>query len=407
MNQPLHRLAARLPGSDRFIFMTDLHLGTPESWIAFDALIDEIKSLAPRPAFVLVGGDVVGLHGDEAERDLQRYTRAIAQLAVPVVHVMGNHDLIRSEEDSLDPQRGKELFMAYLGPLYQSFDWRSYRVITTDTIMARKSVNFYGGLRTEIDDAQLRWLEEQLVDVAPGGTVVVASHVALCDDQLEIEQAKGITWKRVCNVLRDDLEYFELAGHTHQQTTWQHHTPSHWHTTIGGGVGGGFWKPQTPCIDGTPCGYNIVIDHQGTLEVYRKTIGQRIAVASPGFHQTYQNEIPVHTLDTATGAATQSTCDVTNRSGWVSVPIGSSTEEATTAFVAPPTANELSSTLDGELRFEIFEPLDSMLTIKVNGEAVAELPSDQPIGETIVDVPASRLATDWNTITPASTSPRG
>lgn len=82
----------------RFLHLTDLHLSEPalhdtdlltDTLATLRAVLGQVTTLDPAPAFVLVSGDLTN-RGDEGSYRLLR--RLLAAIEVPVLLALGNHD---------------------------------------------------------------------------------------------------------------------------------------------------------------------------------------------------------------------------------------------------------------------------------------------------------------------------
>lgn len=78
----------KLEKSHRFIFLSDLHVGTAQSSETVEKLLAEIKNSTPD--FVVLGGDITDEYTSKEEM-IQLY-QGFASIEVPVYFVYGNHD---------------------------------------------------------------------------------------------------------------------------------------------------------------------------------------------------------------------------------------------------------------------------------------------------------------------------
>ena len=84
----------------RFIHLTDLHVGDPavrdehlysDTNATLAAILADVKKLVPAPRFVVVSGDLTN-RGDAGSYEMLKSIFAEADLAMPVLFALGNHD---------------------------------------------------------------------------------------------------------------------------------------------------------------------------------------------------------------------------------------------------------------------------------------------------------------------------
>lgn len=83
-----------------FIHLTDLHVGNPEvqddhlysdTTTTLERILADIKKLAPKPSFIVASGDLTN-RGDEDSYEQLKRLIAAADLDIPVLFALGNHD---------------------------------------------------------------------------------------------------------------------------------------------------------------------------------------------------------------------------------------------------------------------------------------------------------------------------
>ncbi len=243
-----------------FIFFTDTHL-QPELGAAagcakcFQA-INEAK-----PDFCIAGGDQVF---DVCEQDLSRarflfklYRQTEAELACPVHHTIGNHDVIginqKSPIEPGDPQYGKQLYQDNFGKLYYSFNYKGWHFVVLDSI----GIEYYKIFSSHFDGEQLRWLENDLASVGPDTPVVVVTHVPIASvlGSLSSEGGRGpvvANASAVHSLLARHTVKLVLQGHLH---VWERSQYGGTEFVIGGAVSGLWWKGRME--DGSAEGYTL------------------------------------------------------------------------------------------------------------------------------------------------------
>lgn len=130
----------------------------------FEYIVERINQLEPRPMFVLVLGDLTQDGGEDLETWLETM-EPLRRNGIAIFPVVGNHDVGNGEGGSLEKQLlWQELFDLPLnGPagyeeLVYSFEMGNIHVSVLDSYYD----NGDALVMDEIDEAQLRWLEEDL-----------------------------------------------------------------------------------------------------------------------------------------------------------------------------------------------------------------------------------------------------
>lgn len=162
--------------------VTDLHFG-PEA--GFGGKLRKLTRQAPalakdfvrhmnevvHPHFVVNLGDDIEDESVEADRDRYRAcVDLLSKVRAPLVNVAGNHDTINLSPSDLLEVWGKP----EASRLYDSFDHGEHHFVVLHTV-ERKDVD------VSIDEAQLRWLAEDL-ERASRPTIVFMHHGAADQD---------------------------------------------------------------------------------------------------------------------------------------------------------------------------------------------------------------------------------
>ena len=263
---PSSRLEAqRLPKLDPtrdfdFVFFNDTHL-EPE--------LGAVKGCAQcfnqineaQPEFCIAGGDQVF---DICEQDLTRartlfklYRQTEAELACPVYHTIGNHDVIglnqRSPIEPGDPEYGKKLYQDNFGKLYYSFDHKGWHFVVLDSI----GIEYYKIFSPHFDGEQLGWLENDLAAVGPDRQVIVVTHVPIASVLGSLSSDGGAgpivgNAYAVHSILARHKVKLVLQGHLHICETSMYRGTEY---LIGGAVSGFWWKGKME--DGSSEGYTL------------------------------------------------------------------------------------------------------------------------------------------------------
>lgn len=155
-----------------FIHVTDIHISKPGKTPLFGldmagklhAVFGEIGKLEPKPAFVVISGDLT--HDGDLED--YRYLRKLLkeeerELGVPIHVALGNHDFREPfREGYLEEAPSEESY-------YYSFIHNGLRVVMLNTQVP-------GTHEGRLDAEQLDWLEQLLAKPAPTDTIIVHHH---------------------------------------------------------------------------------------------------------------------------------------------------------------------------------------------------------------------------------------
>jgi len=172
----------RTPSSSfTFAFFTDVHL-EPELRApkGMGMAVDLINRSAAE--FAICGGDHIfdGLDAnrDRVQEQYDLYANLERQLRLPVMHVLGNHDvaglLASSGMSESEAIYGKALFeKMFRTPTYYAFQYKGAQFIVLDSIYIEGR-----NWRPHIDAAQIAWLK-RILESAPGMPTIVMSHVPL------------------------------------------------------------------------------------------------------------------------------------------------------------------------------------------------------------------------------------
>ncbi|HLJ55452.1 MAG TPA: metallophosphoesterase [Chthonomonadaceae bacterium] len=152
-----------------FVHITDTHiqpeLGATEGvHKAFEA----VRALPRKPAFGLVGGDLVMdaalVPHARADAVYDLWRQEAERLGMPLHYSIGNHDLFGLKVDGKpatdDLDYGKALWKRRVGveQTYASFDHHGWRFVTLDSVGITPDHKWEGALH----DAQIAWLDDLL-----------------------------------------------------------------------------------------------------------------------------------------------------------------------------------------------------------------------------------------------------
>lgn len=169
----------------------------------FARTLDAIRAVHPRPAAIVVTGDLADLGEPDAYRRLRAAVEPVAEeLGTTVVWVAGNHDerpAMRSGLLDLEPSQE---------PVTGVWDLGGLRLVALDTSVP-------GWHHGDLDEGQLVWLAEVLRRPAPHGTLLAMHHPPLPShlplfDILELRHQDELA-----EVIRGSDVRGILAGHLH------------------------------------------------------------------------------------------------------------------------------------------------------------------------------------------------
>lgn len=169
----------------------------------FARTLEAVRTVHPRPAAIVITGDLADLGEPDAYRRLRAAVEPIAdELNAPVVWVAGNHDerpALRAGLLDLAPTEE---------PVTGVWDLGGLRLIALDTSVP-------GWHHGDLDADQLAWLAEVLAEPAPHGTLLamhhppIPSHLPLFDI-LELRHQDELA-----EIVRGSDVRGILAGHLH------------------------------------------------------------------------------------------------------------------------------------------------------------------------------------------------
>ena len=144
-----------------FVHMSDIHINSSADPAKnAKAAIAEINAMNPKPAFVIVSGDLTEMGFAD---DYARYKAVISELQMPAYNAMGNHEVKWSDWGKAGPRR-------FLNQEpYYSFDHGGIHFVALDTTMWLEHNGF-------MDQSQLTWLKKDLDKVGKLRPVVLFYH---------------------------------------------------------------------------------------------------------------------------------------------------------------------------------------------------------------------------------------
>jgi 3',5'-cyclic-AMP phosphodiesterase len=268
------------PGSFDFIFFTDTHI-EPELDAAHGCDMCFRKIAGIKSDFAIMGGDHVydalGVDGTRANAVYDLYQKTQQTVQMPIHHVFGNHDafglVAKSGVAPSDPAYGKKMYQDRMGRTFNSFDHKGYHFVVLDSIQPTEDREW----EARVDEAQMRWLGEDLKGVGEHTPVIGAIHVPLVTAFSTYAARPGTVSKynqiTVANAT-DVLAALEghnviavLQGHTHVNEIVEHKNTKY---ITGGAVCGNWWHGPRM---GFPEGFTVVSLRTGKISTRYETYG--------------------------------------------------------------------------------------------------------------------------------------
>jgi hypothetical protein len=205
--------------------------------------------------------------GDIANDDLAIYPgikQAMARLALPWLHLPGNHDL---DFDATSDGESLLSWRAQFGPDTFAWEEREASFILLDDVIWQPGASraYVGGLRED----QFAFLEAYLADLPDSRALVLAAHIPLHGGDGGGEGFRRADRERLFALLARFDRVLLLTSHAHAQRHYFHGPADGWHGSaplheyVVGAACGGFWSglpdaegiPDARMKDGTPNGY--------------------------------------------------------------------------------------------------------------------------------------------------------
>jgi len=213
-----------------FVHLTDMHiqpeLGATEGvHKAFQA----VKALPHKPAFGLVGGDLVmdAAFVPRSRADLVYFLwrKEAETLGLPLHYSIGNHDLyalsVNGKPALDDPDYGKALWRKRIGvdQSYGSFDYQGWRFVMLDTVGITPQYSWEGS----ISDTQMQWLDQLLRDTPRTTPMVFVTHFPIFS--AITQYTEGTTAKPSAgSLVKNGKQFREMVEKHNVKAVFQGHT---------------------------------------------------------------------------------------------------------------------------------------------------------------------------------------
>ena len=166
--------------SDTHVIRPGARVGDVDTCQTLRRVVEAVNRVEPRPAFVIIGGDLASpdldpevkrgvrdVTASDYERAYAVFRELVAGLAVPVHMLMGNHDrripfrrVVLGEREPRDE------------PLNHVVDADGYRLCVLDSLETGKNPGRLG-------DGQLAWLRDRLLEARDRHALVAVHHHAV------------------------------------------------------------------------------------------------------------------------------------------------------------------------------------------------------------------------------------
>lgn len=255
-----------------FVVEADVQAGLEEHWQLYAPIVADcrelVKEYSDRDVFGLNCGDIFW---DAPGKYFTAYMQQAEKLEFPVFRAIGNHDMDfygRTHETSY------RTFEGFFGPTRYSFNKGKahYIVINNNFFVGRDY--FYIGY---VDEATMKWLEEDLSHVPEGTLVFFMTHIPTRITEKDRPFAYNYTrlggeTTNAGAVLRllDKYETHFLSGHLHSNANICFSDKQMEHNTA---AVCGIWWHGDVCTDGTPQGYGVYEVDGSRVKWFYKSAG--------------------------------------------------------------------------------------------------------------------------------------
>ncbi len=271
-----HAASSKSKPAFSFVHITDTHiqpeLGATEG---VDKAFAAIRALPDKPAFALVGGDLVmdaaNVPRSRADLVFDLWRQEAERLRLPLHYSIGNHDIYGLGETTgvatSDPEFGKGYWKKRLGleRTYDTFDYNGWRFVTLDSIGITSTRHYEGNLDAE----QLTWLDDLLRQTPRPMPMVFLTHIPLFT--IFGQYTAGTTLPLApAMIVKNGRTFQELITGHNVKAVFQGHTHVLEECTYlgtryvtGGAVCGDWWKG--PRLGVHPEGFTVVTVKGGDL----------------------------------------------------------------------------------------------------------------------------------------------
>ena len=251
---PITAVAASKP-SFSFVHITDAHI-QPElgATAGVHKAFAAIRDLKQRPAFGLVGGDLVMdaalVSHDRADQVYDLWRQEASILRLPLHYSIGNHDLygldVSGKPATDNPDFGKTMWKRRLGldRSYSTFDHQGWRFIILDSTGISRGYKWQG----QLDDEQIKWLDDLLRSTPTSTPIVFLTHFPIFTAVTQYTEGTTAT-PTAGGIVSNGKVFFEMIQKHNVKAVFQGHTHVveeitylGVHYITGGAVCGDWWR---------------------------------------------------------------------------------------------------------------------------------------------------------------------
>ncbi len=248
------------PISDRVLriaHITDTHVHPgrfSESWIR--TCIGHIQGLEDQPDMIFSGGDTINDALRQSEESVTEqwklWKNLEADIELPIVYCIGNHDVWGLSGSEADPRYGKTWAVKEMGipNRYYDFEKNGWHFLVLDSTHLKDDGTWY---TAKLDEEQFSWLETKLNQISPETPIFIMSHIpimcaaAFFDGNNESTGNWVIPGAWVHIDARRIVELFykhpnvkvAISGHIHLLDTVVYNNVTYY---CNGAVSGGWWR---------------------------------------------------------------------------------------------------------------------------------------------------------------------
>ena len=254
----------------------------------FPDVLAEYEKLKDVPVYGLTVGDMTSDNKWYTHNfGLPEYLKEVSVLPFQIYHCMGNHDNdLRGGGGDFNSSK---TYREVIGPNYYSINIGAYHIVFLDNIFYDQPADENGwvsakGYHTHLDGVQLRWLRNDLKNVAPDTPILLVAHAPFSrlegvdkgEDRFRDGFNDGYYGADVLNMFRKFGSVHLLTAHTHENYFVQINSRVLEHNNIG--VSAASWKTKQYCglniiRDGVPGGYSVYTIDGRDLSWYYKAVG--------------------------------------------------------------------------------------------------------------------------------------
>lgn len=253
---------ASAPVKTDFTLLTlaDVQIGTDTDI----SMLDDILANTGWKNYVAsLTGNMIGISlGDicwNAPAHYSTYRNRIAQLGVPMLSVIGNHDHDKGGTGDITTDKS---YRDAMGPTYYSLNIGDWHIVALDDVLYTSHSDY----AATITDQQMAWLKEDLKYVDKSKSILIGLHIPT----IRRNSSGHVTNNHeLYDLVKDYHQVQILSGHLHNN---QHYdVASNIRESSIGAVMGAWWNGMI-CNDGSPRGYAL-LNMSGNKVVNNKYYG--------------------------------------------------------------------------------------------------------------------------------------